>query len=164
MYVGKGHNKRAWNTRDRSVEFKDEFAKGGCTVEIVDEFIHESQAHMHEMELIETYGRIDLGTGCLVNRTGGGDGMSGHVPSAETRAKISAAKTGSGHTEETRAKISAAMKKLGAGADNSMFGRKHTAETRAKMSAKQRGGGHPNFGKRLSEETKTKISKALRGL
>lgn len=162
LYVGKGQNKRAWNTNDRSREFKDEYAKGGCTVEIVDEFIHESQAHAHEMELISLYGRSDIGTGCLVNRTDGGDGMSGNVPSAETRAKISIAKAGSSHTAESRAKISSAMKKLGAGANNPMFGKKHTEQTRAKMSAKQRGERHPNFGKRLSEETRKKISEARR--
>jgi group I intron endonuclease len=49
-------------------------------------------------------------------------------PSAETRAKISAANTGSTHTSETRAKLSQALK-----------GRTFTQETKARMSISQMG-------------------------
>ncbi|MBD9542936.1 hypothetical protein IB276_26170 [Ensifer sp. ENS04] len=127
FYVGKGKGKRAYDVYDRSDEFKTVHANGGCAVEIVDWFIHESQALAYEVELIELYGRRDLG-GVLVNKTDGGDGCVGHIKSAETiekwRAKnvgrkrsadvgrrISEAKMGHSVSDETRAKLSEALKK-----------------------------------------------------
>ncbi|TIV38948.1 MAG: hypothetical protein E5V91_12445 [Mesorhizobium sp.] len=85
FYIGKGKGRRAQNTTMRSEDFKSVHAQGCCTVEIVDWFIHESQAHACEVELIERYGRREFG-GLLVNKTDGGDGVSN--PSAETRAKL----------------------------------------------------------------------------
>jgi len=60
--------------------------------------------------------------------------------SDETRAKMSATKTGTKHSEETRAKMSATK-----------TGTKHSEETRAKMSA---------TAKNMSDETRAKISAA----
>lgn len=102
FYVGKGKGKRAYNTRQRSSEFKDIFEQGGCLVEIVDWFIHESQAHAHEVELIELYGRRELG-GTLVNKTDGGEGLSG--ASAEVRNKISMAAKATWSDPDFRSKI-----------------------------------------------------------
>lgn len=147
FYVGKGKGKRAHNTKQRSKEFKEIYTQGGCAVEIVDWFIHESQAHAHEVELIELYGRRDFG-GTLVNKTDGGEGISGL--SAEGRAKISASKLGKKRgplTDEHRARMSAALTgkpgkspsaearaKISA-ALTGRPGTPHTNETRAKMSA-----------------------------
>ena len=39
------------------------------------------------MFVIAFYGRINNDTGCLANLTDGGEGMSGWVPSEETRQK-----------------------------------------------------------------------------
>ena len=50
----------------------------------------EPDAFQSEMLLISLYGRIDLGTGCLRNRTDGGEGLYGQVFSSEHRAKIGA--------------------------------------------------------------------------
>lgn len=82
----------------------------------------------------------------LCNFTEGGEGMSGHVPSAATRAKRSASLKGHSFTPETRAKMSAAQKKRFADPTEraklsvlvktgvcGMTGRKHSAETRIKM-------------------------------
>jgi group I intron endonuclease len=85
------------------------------------------------------------------NLTDGGEGASGAVCSAETRAKLSSARRGKpGKTPgaETRAKLSAAMK--------GKPGKPKSAETRAKMSA-------ANIGKTLSAETRAKMSAARRG-
>ncbi|MCW0235275.1 MAG: hypothetical protein OJJ21_16875 [Ferrovibrio sp.] len=97
FYVGKGGNdngKRSRNVSMRSKEFKAIHANGGCTVEMVDEFILESQAFAHECELIERYGRADRLEGCLVNQTDGGDGASGATRSQDARGKIAASKIG----------------------------------------------------------------------
>lgn len=161
FYVGKGKGRRAQNTTRRSEEFKRVHAVGGCTVDIVDWFIHESQAHAFEVELIARYGRRDMG-GLLVNKTDGGEGSSGWVPSAETRAKISKANSGWVHTPTAIAKMRAAN-----------VGRKHSAETRAKIAAAHIGITHSDetryklskdrMGKPLSEETRAKLSAVRRG-
>jgi hypothetical protein len=62
--------------------------------------------------MIAVFGRKDLGTGILHNRTDGGDGSSGWVPSEETKRKISEAHKGNTymlgktHSEETKRKMS----------------------------------------------------------
>lgn len=150
FYVGKGKGKRAYNTTTRSKEFKEVYAKGGCAVEIVDWFIHESQAHALEVELIARYGRRDMG-GLLVNKTDGGEGASGRVMSDQARAKLAASALGNtrcvgrAYSSETRAKIGA-----------SRLGRTHSAETRAKIGA-------ASVGRVYSPEARAKISVTHKG-
>ncbi len=123
FYVGKGKGRRAGRVYNRTEAFKKIHSQGGCTVEIVDEFIHESQAHAFEVELIARYGRRDFG-GLLVNKTDGGEGVSGLSPNEETREKISIALTGRHLSEAHRASISAGG-----------TGLRRSVNTRAKMSA-----------------------------
>lgn len=122
FYVGKGKGSRAYGTTRRSEEFKRIHAMGGCTVEIVDYFIHESQAHAFEVELIARYGRRDMG-GQLVNKTDGGEGVSGVFRSAEVRAKLRDFNLGKTLDADHRAKISDALS-----------GATHSPEHRAKLS------------------------------
>lgn len=121
--------------------------------------------------------------GCpLTNITDGGEGVSGHRHSpetraklsashagikhrnfgkrlpAETRAKISAAHMGKTHSPETRAKLSAAN--MG---HKHNLGRRASADTCAKISASKSGSHHPNFGRHLSKETRQKIAEAAKG-
>lgn len=155
FYIGKGKGKRAHNTKKRPKEFKEIYERGGCFVEIVDYFIHESQAHAFEVELISLYGRRDMG-GLLVNKTDGGEGTAGWSPSAETRAKIGKAllgntrRLGIPHTAEVRDKMSA-----------SLIGRPKSAETRFKMSVSSIGNTRC-VGRILSDETRAKMSMAGR--
>lgn len=110
FYVGKGGldcGKRAKKIISRSNEFKAIQEQGGCSVEIVDEFILESQAFAHESALIERYGRREFG-GILVNKTDGGEGPVGAIRSAETRAKMS--KSALNMTDDHRAKNSAGQR------------------------------------------------------
>lgn len=123
FYVGKGRKKRAHDIYDRSEDFLAIYHQGGCEVEIVDWFIHESQALAYEMELIAQYGRRQFG-GLLVNRTDGGDGCVGHVKSAEALEKWRAKNVGKRRDEQTKARISAAK-----------MGHPVSEESRAKMSA-----------------------------
>lgn len=166
FYVGKGKGKRAneISATRRSPEFLRIHAEGGCSVEIGDWFIHESQAHAHEVELIGRHGRRETG-GSLINRTDGGEGMSAAVLSAETRAKMSAARIGIVFSDEHRANIGLAS--LG---NKYWLGKKHdqstiaqfraihgnrSEETRANMRVAQ-------LGKKHTADQKEKIARASR--
>jgi len=105
----------------------------------------ETEAFRHEIYMIAVFGRKDLGTGILHNRTGGGDGVSGLIHTPEHRAKLSAAHKGKTLSPEHKAKISAGKK-----------GIHRSPETKEKISAAQKG-------KTLSPETKEKISDAKKG-
>lgn len=144
FYVGKGKGNRAYNTAVRSKEFKEIYALGGCTVEIVDWFIHESQAHAFEVDLIARYGRRENG-GLLVNKTDGGEGAVGCIRDEETRTKISEALRGRTFDDGWRAKIGAAHR-----------GRSLSNEHRTKLSAAGRG-------RILTPEERAKVSHAKRG-
>lgn len=86
----------------------------------------------------------------------------GYIKSQETREKLSKANKGKIVSKETGEKISKALK-----------GKKLSEEHRQKLSEAKRGEKHPNWGKRgkevptfgrkASEETKQKISNALKG-
>jgi len=57
-------------------------------IEVLAQELDRYQANDMEIRLIRWYGRKDLGTGILQNRTNGGEGLCG--PSEETKAKIGA--------------------------------------------------------------------------
>lgn len=134
FYIGKGFGKRA-ESPDRGKWWKAVVAKaGGRTVQILAHWPTEAEAFEHERFLIACF--RDLGAP-LCNMTGGGDGASGAVRSAETRAKMAAAKRSRTVSAETCAKISLAKRNPG-------------AETRAKISA-------AGLGRVVSAETRAKI-------
>ena len=154
-YVGKGHGNRAFirqNHRVRRPIQRDRI--------IIFLRSSEADAFATEKELIANWGRKNLGTGCLRNFTDGGEGMAGYRMTAETKAKISAAKQHlspktraklsiarrqHGMTPETCAKISAAQIGRVFTADHieklrqASTGRKHSAAAIVKMSAAKRG-------------------------
>ena len=82
FYVGKGCGRRAWST-NRGGLWRRVVAKHGFRVEFVQTGLLEWAAQEMEVGLIALYGRRDLGHGCLINMTDGGDGWSN--PSDELR-------------------------------------------------------------------------------
>jgi hypothetical protein len=141
-YIGKGKGRRIYQTIGKPCNKppKDKiiFLKQNLT---------EEEAFKHEIYMISVFGRKDLGTGILHNRSDGGEGSSN--PSEETRKKMSEAKKGKKHSEETRKKHSENCR----GSKNHFYGKYHTEETKEKLK-------EINIGKNLSEETKLKISKS----
>jgi hypothetical protein len=156
-YIGKGKGHRKYQTKNRNVPVPN----NPQNIITFSEGMHESDALQSEMLLIHLFGRIDNCTGCLRNLTDGGDGLSGWVPSDETKAKMSSSRTGMTHTFETKAKIAAARRGKTLTPENkakllaSRLGKKHSPEVRAKIAEASRRRTH-------SQETKAKMANARR--
>jgi NUMOD3 motif len=164
-YVGKGSGRRAF----RGHRHRGLLPPIDLTRILVFPHATEAEAFESERNFIKWFGRKDLGTGCLINHTDGGDQppsakgrkrsnafvqqMRERVPTVQTpesKEKNSLAHLGRKHTPESKAKQSASIKETLSnpeirnkykhfGAANHFFGRQHTAETRAKISAAKRG-------------------------
>ena len=119
---------------------------------ILKTFDMEFDAYKHEMYMISVFGRKDLGTGILHNRTGGGDGHTNMSDYA--RKRCSETHKGKVLSEETKRKISSTRKKRGY---------KCSEEQKQKYSKMYSGEGNPNYGKNHSKETLKKISEGTRG-
>lgn len=127
------------------------YGRENFTVEVLEECDTPEQLNAREIFWIaELNCKAPIGYNC----TDGGDGRPGFFPSAESRAKMSAAHRGKKHSAESRAKIGMSNK-----------GKHHTAETRLKMSAAHKGKKHSaaNKGKTLSAEHRAKMSAAHMG-
>ena len=145
-YIGKGKGNRAY--RRNKTDIKP--PKDKTRILILKQNLTDEEAIKHEIYMIAVFGRKDLGTGILHNRTDGGDGASGTVVSNKTRKKLSEANKNP--SEETRRKMSEAQK-----------GKTVSEETKRKMSEAQKGEKHHYYGKTLSKEHKNKLSMSLKG-
>jgi hypothetical protein len=151
-YIGKGKNQRAYdkhpglsvpNDRSKIVFLETNLSDvGACAI---------------ERRMIGWYGRKDLETGILRNKTDGGDGSVGVKMSEETKDKIRIASTGRKHTEKSKSIMSA--KKIGnKNGINSPgnTGMQHTEDQKRKIA-------ESGTGRIWSEESKTKLSNSLKG-
>jgi len=106
-YVGKGKDDRAFVNANRKITRRP----ADKSRILIQEFPSEADAFAAEVFLILYYGRKDLKTGCLQNRTSGGDGSSGRKQSAECKRKIGLAcansprNKGNHHSTETKLKM-----------------------------------------------------------
>jgi hypothetical protein len=83
-YIGKGFAIRAWH-KIHSISVPKDNSK----IIILESNLNEVGALAIERRMIQWYGRKDLGTGTLRNKTDGGDGVSGLVKSEESKQKQS---------------------------------------------------------------------------
>jgi hypothetical protein len=104
-YVGKGKDKRAY-----SLQHDINLPKDKSRIIIIHDNLTELQSLIIERYYIRWFGRKDIGTGILRNRTDGGDGVSGLIHSEESRKQMSIKHTGKTIPKETGIKISKALK------------------------------------------------------
>lgn len=117
-YIGKGKGYRAYNKGKGQIKPPKEKSR----IIFLKQNLTEQEAFKHEIYMISIFGRKDLGTGILRNRTDGGQGLSGVVRTEETRIKMSEAKRGN---------------------KNGMFGQKLSEERREKMKRRMSGSKNP---------------------
>lgn len=89
-YIGKGTGKRAWSKGKREIHPPANHS----LIIILESNLNDLGALAIERRMIRWYGRKDLGTGVLRNKSDGGDGPTGAKRSAETKRKMSIAMTG----------------------------------------------------------------------
>ena len=156
-YIGKGKGYRI-NSKQRNIKPP----KDKSRIIFLKQNLTEEEAFKHEIYMIDVFGRKDLGTGILHNRTDGGEGSSGCIPSEETKRKLSEVNKGKIVSEETRKKISETSKGKTLSEEHikkiseANKGHAVSEESRKKMSDAQKG-------KTLSKETRRKKSVAMSG-
>jgi hypothetical protein len=131
-YIGKGNGCRIYSKKGRPCSKP----KDKSRIIFLKQNLTEEEAFKHEIYMIDVFGRKDLGTGILHNRTDGGEGKSGWVPSEETRKKMSESGKVKIFSEEHRRKIGEANKHriVSEETKRKMSERVRSEETRKKMS------------------------------
>ena len=147
IIYGKGKTRRMYT--DHKVPIPADLSK---IIVIKDELL-EQEAFNLEMQLIEQYGRQDKGTGILLNKTNGGDGVSGNICSKEKRAKLRVARANQTFTPEQIAKAAASRIGLKRSEDaiiktaNANRGRKRSEASLVNFQEANTGSNNPQFGK-----------------
>ena len=110
-YIGKGCGNRLYTKGKR--EFNP--PKDKLRIIFLKQNLTEEEAFKHEIYMITVFGRKDLETGILRNKTDGGEGSSGNIRSEDTKRKQSEKMKGENHPnygkslpEETKKKQSKA--------------------------------------------------------
>ena len=160
FYVGKGTGYRSGSKSDRNIHWKRVAKKHGFTVNIVAQNLDEELAFLCEQERIDQLRRLGVK---LCNYTDGGEGISGHKHSEETKKKLSEKAIGRnvGHTFNVGRKQTKEWKEK---ISKSLFGNKyrlgipHTKESIEKIKFHSAGKNNTMYGKiRITNGFENKI-------
>ena len=135
-YVGKGEKNRIYKKGKCEVKPPKDKSK----IIFLKQNLTEQEAFKHEIYMIAVFGRKDLGTGILRNRTNGGEVSSGLKMSDNAKRKI-----------KQKRKLF-----FENGGKHPLLGKNHSEETKRKMSEVKKG-------KKLSEQHKENIRKSTEG-
>lgn len=138
-YIGKGSGNRAYKNDGRPCG-----KPVNERILILKNNISEEEAFRHEIYMISLFGRKDLRTGVLHNRTDGGDGSSGAIRSNDVKKRISDSMKGKPKSKEHIEKVSKSLK-----------GREHTEDTKRKISKS-------NKGRILTEKTRENMKNSMK--
>lgn len=122
-YIGKGKGNRV-NKKGKGEVYPP---KDKSRIIFLKQNLTEEEAFKHEIYMIAVFGRKDIETGILRNKTDGGDGPSGYIMSEEQKLYLSKVHSGKKLTEEHKRKITESNIRRGAGKY------KRTPETLLKM-------------------------------
>lgn len=168
-YIGKGLNRRAFVYRKKGVKRPKDKER----ILILKSGLTEEEAFRHEKYMIFVFGRKDLGTGILHNRTDGGEGCSGRECKSETREKIGKSQMGERHprygetwwhnpvTNEEKSSrgrpaegwIKGRSKLFRTTISEKRKGKHHSEEHRRKNSECRKGPKHQYFGKKRPDHS-----------
>jgi hypothetical protein len=87
-YIGKGNGRRIYDKNGRPCNKP----KNKLRIIFLKQNLTEEDAFKHEKYMIALFGRKDLGTGILYNKTNGGDGCSGLIHNEESKKKMASGK------------------------------------------------------------------------
>ena len=131
-YIGKGTGVRVYKKYKGEVNLP----KDKSRIIFLKKNITENEAFKHEIYMISVFGRKDLGTGILRNRTDGGEGSSGVIVTEKTKEKLRQLKGGKNHP---------------------LYGKKHSEDTKKLQSTVKLGKNNPFYGKNHNQEWKNMI-------
>ena len=170
-YIGKGKGERVYKKSKNDIRPP----KDKSRILILKNNLSEEEAFNHEKYMISIFGRKDLGTGILHNRTDGGEGSSGVLQTEETKLKRSNALKGIPRPEDVKVKIGEKNKgrtqsqevrdKIRETHKGNKYwvGKKHTENSKQKMRDAKLGKSSHMKGKSHTQETKDKISASKKG-
>ena len=131
-YIGKGKGNRAWKGKHNVSIPKDK-----SKIILIEQCLTNIGACAIERRLIKWYGRKDLGTGILYNRTDGGEGAAGRILSKNQKKTISQFHLGKAKSHASRPGIL-----------NTFYGKTHSTDSKLKQSLQKQGSNNPMFGQK----------------
>lgn len=155
--VNNGKYTRAYTKSSRSKEWHGIIDNCEYEVEILLKDVPISILGDKEKYFIKLYGRVDLGTGTLVNKNSGGKGNCGYKHTEESKKIMSIANKGKIISDEQKKKASEFHK-----GNKHNLGRKHTEEERKKRSVSLLGNQN-GLGYKHTEQARKNMSKAQKG-
>ena len=138
-YIGKGEGNRAYYKKKNEIKPPRDKSR----IIFLKQNLLEEEAFKHEIYMIAVFGRKDLGTGILRNRTNGGEGSSGLVRSEEVRKSISESRKGQKWWNDGNGNHITSLEYPGKGWMPGM-----SEESKRKNSEAKKGKNHPFYGQK----------------